>query len=368
MGTNSIQNRHGAQLPPLPLTQAGRRLGKLRRRAVTRKSLWGAHFAGYVSVNAFLAFIDFMTGGRMPWFLIVAGAWAIPLLMHYVHYRRREHLQRKLEESIRIPDHKYRYFKKLHRSTSHFIMGLTTAASVSGFLFLVNGLTGHSFWSIIPAASIGLCALFYFWFFRARRAALIQRLESDEHVYVEEPSVPLPTAPSETGIHPLLAEARGLAETIRNSIDASGPKQMELLANLDEMLAEIERLCALESEFARAHSLISLPELEKDREMVKDMLESDLSGPTRRQYESTLTQLDRQIASYKELGHRHELVQLRIRTSVNSLRQLNVDLVRIKGDTALSEMNQLVQEKADELSSYLSDLQESYAELSEEIH
>ena len=97
MGNDSLQRSERKPVPGIPTTRAEALFDKLRRRSVTRKSMWGAHLAGYVSINLFLAFIDFITGGRSPWFLYVAGAWAIPLLGHYVHYKRRERLKKKLE-------------------------------------------------------------------------------------------------------------------------------------------------------------------------------------------------------------------------------------------------------------------------------
>ena len=348
-----------------------------------RKSMWGAHLAAFVSVNAFLAFIDFITGGGKIWFLYVLGGWSIPLLIHYVSVRRRSRLQKKLEENLEkpggMPDRMFRPFRRLFRSTSHFLMTLASAVSVSGYLFLINILTGGPFWSAIPAASMGLCTLFHFMLFRARRSAMLEQLAKGGDPRVTEVrrvAIPSDTAAGDelrdslseglsSGEHPSLEEARKVAATIKRLIAESGSRQDELLANLEEMLSELERLCALQREFAQAEKLISLAELERDRDMVRELAERGDSGS--RQYQSTLNQLERQIDSYRKLVHRHEMVQLRIRTSVNSLRQLNLDLVRIKGESALSEVDNLIQAKADELSTYLSDLQESYEELSNEL-
>ena len=365
----------------LSLNRAETLLQKLRRRAATRKSMWGIHLAAFVSVNAFLAFIDFVTGGGKIWFLYPLGGWVIPFLVHYVHVKRRDRLQKKLEEHLAkpggLPDRMFRPFRRLHRSTTHFLMTLSTAVSVSAYLFMINILTGGSFWAAIPAASMGLATLFHYMLFRSRRSAMLTQLAGggDPRVREQRHTSIVDDAPAAlesgggaqewSGEHPALGEARNLAATIRRLVAEGDSRQDELLANLDEMLCELERLCSLEREFAQAEQLISLAELEKDRDMVRELADRGDTGS--RQYRATLTQLERQIESYRKLVHRHEVVQLRIRTSVNSLRQLNLDLVRIKGESALSEVDSLIQEKANELSSYLSDLQESYQELSNEF-
>lgn len=85
------------------------------------------------------------------------------------------------------------------------------------------------------------------------------------------------------------------------------------------------------------------------------------------QYADAQAQVERQISGLRELESRKELLELRIRTGVNSLRQINVDLVRMQGDAALGDINRLVQERTEELSGYLNDLQQGYQELSEEL-
>lgn len=167
--------------PELPTTQAQEMLSRLQRRAPRRRSLWNGHVAGFVAINAFLAFLDLVTGPGL-WFPYVTGAMAIPLVSHAIFRRRRDRLQKKLEGEISdnpaLPDRMFRPFRKLHRSTTHFLLGLGSGAAISGYLFLINAMTGGSFWSIIPAASIALPIVFHGLMLRSRRQSLIRTLDA----------------------------------------------------------------------------------------------------------------------------------------------------------------------------------------------
>ena len=86
--------------------------------------------------------------------------------------------------------------------------------------------------------------------------------------------------------------------------------------------------------------MISLSELQNDRAILTRRLKEGASETMMRQYGEALDQVERQI---------------------------NTDLVRMQGDAALGEINRLVQNQTEELSAYLSDLQQSYRELSQEL-
>lgn len=352
-------------------------LERLKVGSATRRGAFNIHLAAFVSVNAFLMFLDFVTGGGV-WFPYVLGGWSIPMFQHYIHVKRRNGLQKKLEERPDLPDRMFGPVRRLHRSMTHYMMGAGLAANVSAYLAMINVMTGGSPWWLIPAASMALPVVFHTLILRARRAHLLQQIESggepldlldEEHEEVIRGGRLLPhaAAPEYSGEHPALADARHIAEEITRLIDLSGPKQAELAANVDEMISEIERLCELQREFEAAANLISIAELERDRALLRKRNSDDAAPALKRQYESTIKQLDRQIESHRELRHRKELLDLRIRTAVNSLRQINVDLVRLKGDAALQDVNALLQQKTDELSTYLADLQQSYDELSDEF-
>jgi hypothetical protein len=369
---------HSLYDPDLPTTRAQELLSRLQRRAAGRKARWNVHLAGFASINVFLMFIDLVTRGGL-WFPYPLGGMAIALLAHAIHRRRRDRLQQKLEDEIRrdpgFPDRMLRPFRKLHRSMSQLLMGLGVGGAASGYLVLINAMAGGGFWAGIPVASIGMASMLLALMVRGRRAGLQRKLESGGDGRGE--SLPgrrrraIPAAEgqalSATGAHPMLDEARAIeAEIVRRS-SAHGAPPDELIRGVHDLVAEIESLCALAVDYAGAMAMIQVDELDRDRETLQSRLAQNQNESLQRQYRDALEQLERQRAGFVELENRRELLELRIRTGVNALRQINVDIVRVQGDAALDEINRTVRSRTDELSGYLTDLQQSYRELSEEF-
>jgi predicted nuclease with TOPRIM domain len=88
-------------------------------------------------------------------------------------------------------------------------------------------------------------------------------------------------------------------------------------------------------------------------------------GGLRKEYEKSLAELERQETSYQELSDQREVLELRLRSSVNTLKQLRIDLARLSGMAAGGEdaaVNAL-RGKTQELNRYLSDLRAGYEEL-----
>lgn len=351
--------------PTLPNTKAGRLLDKLRRRRVARHRGWRGHLAIFGLVGAFLAFMDLVTGGSTGWFLYPVGAWAIPLTVHRIAVGQRDRLWEKLERHLWMPDLVFRPFRKLHRTTATFLIELGVAASTSAFLVLVNALTGGGFWAGIPAAAMTLPLALHYVLVRGRGSRLREQI--DEAGGLHAVALSAGSANDAAGPHPAVAEAERLAASIRRTVDQAGHHENELASNVDDLVTEIRKLAELEGEFAGAAASFSDEDLSRDRELVSRRLAENPSASDAHYYEKSLQQLDRQMASYSELLRRRELVALRLRTAVNTLVQLNMDLVGVKGEAALANMSSRFSQTATELSEYLGDFQRSYQDLTKEL-
>ncbi|MFP4113618.1 MAG: 2TM domain-containing protein [Spirochaetota bacterium] len=364
-------------------SRARRLVRRLRRREPGRGGLWRAHLLSFGAVNAFLAFLNFVTPSAHPWVLYVTGAWAIPLTVHAIWKRRRDKLQQRLERWLGapvadssgrsgvapgadLPDAVFRPLRKLHGTVSSFLVGLGVAGSVSGYLALVNILTGGSAWSAIPIASIALPVFLWSLLIPGRRKRLRAQLDAAR----SEASLPDPGAPP--AAHPAVRDARDLRDRIVRLVDENAPSQTDLIGHVDDIVGEIERLAGLEARFAEARSVLPVAELQDERgrmaERARALAEQGPgSASVVREYETSLEQIDKQIQGLRELEQRHELLEMRLRNGVSSLRQVSLDLVRYQGEQALNELDAQLTAKADELSRQVSDMQTSYAELSHEL-
>jgi hypothetical protein len=352
-------------------------------------------------VNAFLLFLNIVTRGSSPWFLYVLGAMSIPLGLHAVLKTRRSRLQANLEqftatpslpqpdeledpEDLRraipgavapvdqighdLPDPVFRPLRRLHAGRTTFLAFATIGATTSGYLFLINALTGGSFWSIIPAVSIAFPLTFWGILLRGRRQRLRRQLEvaQREHPAVAGSTVSLPQGAGSIGDHPSVREAYEIRTKINSLAAESSAGSDDLMARVDEMLGEIERMARLERGFDEALAIMSVDELERERDETAQQM-AQASPEIHGHYRESIDQIESQLAGLRELDRKRELVTLRLRSGVNSLRQISLDLVRLRGDQTLAELDDRIADQARELSGYLSDLQESYAELSRDL-
>jgi hypothetical protein len=87
----------------------------------------------------------------------------------------------------------------------------------------------------------------------------------------------------------------------------------------------------------------------------------------KKEYQRSMTEIEKQMHSFTELKNQKELITLRLNSAVNSLKQMQIDLARMRGISASGELSSvsLIREKSQELSHYLNDLETSYRELEE---
>ena len=323
---------------------------------------------------------------------------SIPLAMHAVIKTRRNALQSSLEEFSQtpalpspedlddpdelrrsqrgevaltdaighdVPESVFKPLRKLHASRTTFLTFATIGGATSGYLFLINALSGGSFWALIPAVSIAFPLTVWGILLRNRRQKLRRRLErAQEQARLAPPSAAPVALPSSD--HPALRDAQEIRAKIVGLVRTNAPGREDLIERVDGIVAEIGRLAQLERGFDDALAILPLENLRRDRDELaaqRDTASSDM----RSRYEESLGQIETQITGLEDLAQKREMVALRVRAGVNSLRQVSIDLVRIKGDQTLAQLDDRIGEQADELSRYFTDLQASFDELSREL-
>ena len=75
-------------------------------------------------------------------------------------------------------------------------------------------------------------------------------------------------------------------------------------------------------------------------------------------------EVDQQIASIRDIEANRELIELRLRSAMNLMKQLQLDLARAKGVSLTNEAPfALLRDKSEELSGYIGDLESGYDEI-----
>ena len=364
---------------PANSSRAARMLQKLTRRSHSRTGLWKSHLATFGATSAFLVFLNLITGGSTPWSAIVMSAWSIPLGVHALLKRRREKLKTSLEESTKppapgsalsgtttIPDEIYRPFRKRHRSTTAFQLQTTIAGTTSALLAVINLITGGALWFPIPVASMAF-ALGVWAILRKPRQQKLRR-QIEEARTARPKIVAKEAAPS----HPQLEEAYHLREQIAVQLEDDGSTHGSFLSTVDQMIAEIARLTRLDTVYQEANAHTDPAALKRDRERIvtriaelpTDLSNDQASTELLQKYEQSLVPIEREIETISRLEEQHEMLRLRLRSAVSSLRHVLLDLVRMQGDATLQELDS----QSEELGESLSDLRESYNELAEMLN
>ena len=104
--------------------------------------------------------------------------------------------------------------------------------------------------------------------------------------------------------------------------------------------------------------------LRTDREALQLKMDAASSGALKEEYRRSIAEIERQEKAYKDLEDQREILRLRLGSSVNSLKQLKIDMARMKAmpEAADDQAIQAIRRKASEMAGYLDDLKTGYDE------
>ena len=130
-------------------------------------------------------------------------------------------------------------------------------------------------------------------------------------------------------------------------------------------MEQIGLLAKRTTEVDRIIDMIPMDSLKSDKERLERKIADKPGESLLKEYRKSLGEIERQESSFSELREQREVLELRMRSSVNTLKQMRIDLARLKGmgDQGDTASSRAVQEKTAELNRYLADLRAGYEEL-----
>lgn len=334
-----------------------------------------SHTASYIGVNAIIAAIWAFSGAGFPWFLFPLLGWGIGYVSHRTSVVSRE---RELADARRVA-HAGRRALRAHRSLWKLRNGRRShlASNVMTMLLLgtINLITGSAFpWALIPIGFMGVGLVAHYSGTRGQ----LRAAEEEVATAVADRGLDVSPAPRRSATDsarpadPLVAEAQRMRDEIETHLrevpeaeQALGSEFSDVLANY---LSRIEQLSRTQRDVDRLIAAIPLADLERERADLEERSsrrDGDSSaGRVVGEYRRRIEQIDQQIETCRELGNEHEMLQLRLRTAVNALAQLRIDVARTRhrsdaADNALDELRR----RSGEISAYLEDLREGFSEL-----
>ena len=343
--------------------------------AEKEKSGFRSHLMSYLGVNAGLFGLWMFTGGGFPWFAIPLLAWGIGMASHYIGVRGRVQESKELDQSEGLTREQLRLYRRLVKNRNSWRGHLVSNAATSVFLLALNLITFPGFmWALIPIGGMAIGVLSHLPVFKARERRLLKRLReigariggilggkgSVDRSEEGRRALPL-TGPA--------AEAEQIRSRVLSAIQAM-PDESPLGADFEPLLEnyvdQIKLLDQKNRELSAIMDGIPVADLERDLLLLQKKRQEEDSEKVAAEYDRSIIQIQKQQTSFGELRNEQEILRLRLSSSLNQLKQLEIDLARMRSMSSGGEESAsltLLRDKSRELSQYLDDLTAGYDEL-----
>jgi BMFP domain-containing protein YqiC len=251
-------------------------------------------------------------------------------------------------------------------SKSAFGIHFYVSLAVSGFLAMVNLITGIiPPWCLIPITSLAVPLAIHGGVQSAVQSSLRDRLKRmlrgarQTEAYEEEAGPPE------------YLEALKLKAKIIKQVETSGPGQKELISELmpvlEQYMEAIKVLGIQSRKYSALLDSINVEEWQEEKKELEARLETAKTPGLKKEYTQVLEHLNKQIKSVDSLAEKEELVQVRIRSSLSSLKKMQMDLVLREDVATHMAVLKETRTRLEELQQYTEDLEEGFRELDDEF-
>jgi len=343
-----------------------------------RRALGGfiGNLASFVAVNAGLWLMNLsFAGPSFHWAAIVTAAWGIGLASTAVGAARARAKSREAGKMPELDAEGLSGYKRLNRLRDSLAQHASSTATVPILLAVINYLTSPGFpWFLIPTAAMAVG----FFSHLATYGSSRRRLERGilEALGIRGGWSKIFAAEAQAAGAANLGDYAGLyreAEAAKAGIASllasaqPGTVDAQLLPSLDQYLEQVRLLAQSANEIDRLVEGIPVAALAGDREAL-EAKEAGASEALKAEYRKSIEEIAKQEESYGELKEQSEVVGLRLRSSVNQLKQMRLDIARLQaapGEAGSGGLEGL-KRRTDELSRYLEDLRSGYSESKED--
>lgn len=331
------------------------------------------HLLSYLAVNGGLFFLWLTTSiTSMPWFLIVALAWGIGVASHFNSVREKKRESQELDQWPDLTREQLRVYRKLVKARTAFSGHLVSNIATSVFLLALNLIVSPGFlWAAFPVGFMAIGMFSHLPAFRAKERRLIKRLRDlgarVAHLFRGRGAKDAPPPPSVAGTGPG-AEAEAVKTRIMeqlNQLPESVPLGEDFVPVLDNYVEQIKMLDQKNRELDQILAGVPMAELEQDLVRLQEKRSATVNEKVLAEYDKSILQIQKQQSSFSELHNEKEIINLRLSSSLSQLRQMEIDLARMKSLSGSEEVASIgmLKDKSSELSQYLEDLRAGYAEL-----
>jgi class 3 adenylate cyclase len=372
--------RDGQGSPPPPersaLDKYGEELSK--KASKLRKGLLGEIFS-FILINPVLWFA---ASTYLPQFSFLAPlvtvSWAFGVLDAILSTARAGRQAREVDALPDLDQGQLKEIKEIHKARDslgkHFIKTFTVPA----MLALINLFTNPAdLWFVLPSAIFAFTFLFHVIhyvtripartskFFAGLGIGRTRRGLAEAKARRAERTSSLDALGDYAEVYRDAQESAAAIERTLGSANVSDAA--EIKPQMDGYLKQVLLLAKTASELDSIIGEIPMKDLGKDKAALNAKMATATAG-MRLEYESSIREIEKQEESFKALNEQREVIDLRLRSSVNQLQQLKMELARARAadteeDSSRAESAlSAIRVRSEELSRYIDDLREGSLE------
>ncbi|OHD22296.1 MAG: hypothetical protein A2Y38_00655 [Spirochaetes bacterium GWB1_59_5] len=340
--------------------------------AKAHKSTTGfiGNLLSFIGVNAFLWYINLNVAPGFMWAAIVSASWGTGIVSGFFAMLRGKAKAAEVDKMPQLRPDALDVYKKIHRVRDGMAMHFASVISVPPLLFTINLLTSPGFlWAAIPSGIMALSFLGHLISYPGTLRGLEKKLcrllgvDSWRELFRLSKGRNAAAGPY-ASIYAEVATIRD--EIVRDLKAGKGSDEFgkDMIPTLDKYVEQVKLLSHSVNEIDGIVSTIPMDALKRDREALETKRASAGNQALKDEYGRSIAEIARQEKACTDLEDQRELLRLRLGSSANALKQLKIDMARMKALPEAGERQALeeIRKKASELSGYLADLKTGYEE------
>ncbi len=349
---------------------------RYRDRIEAKAQKTSAGFVGnllsFAGVNAFLWYINLNVAPGFMWAPIVSAAWGTGLVSGFFAMLRGKAKASEADRMPQLEPDALEVYKKINRVRDGMAMHFASTLSVPPLLFIINVLTSPEFlWAAIPSGIMALSFLGHLLSYPGTIHGLERKLwrlagvDSWKELFTLGRNRRAGAAAGPYAS--LYAEvARTRDEMVRDlkAGKGSGEFGKDMIPMLDRYVEQVKLLSHSLNDIDTLVASIPLDALRRDKAALEAKRSSTASQALKDEYTRSMGEIERQEKACADLEDQRELLRLRLGSSSNALKQLKLDMARMKAlpEAGESQAIAAIRKKAGELAGYLDDVRTGYEE------
>jgi len=330
------------------------------------------HLSSFVGVNALLWYLNLTTSPHFLWAAIVSAGWGIGLVSNAASAIRSRVKARQAEALPDLDEAQLKLFRDINRSDDSMLQHVASTTMVAVLLGQINFMTDpHFLWFLIPAGALAISVVSHLGAWIASKPRLERRFRESLGVsggWRAAAKAGIFAGKPEFDLGPYTELWREAERTKAAMLGENGGQDgagEDLGPVLADYVAQIKLLAASARDIDRIVDSIPMDALARDKAELA--AKEAASGPALRgEYRKNIEEIEKQERSFSELSEQREVIRLRLSSSVNQLKQMRMDIARVKaagqGGAVLGDSYDKLKSRTEELSRYLEDLRKGYDE------